>query len=126
MGATYTINATIRAVDTSVSLNETTQLSKQYTATGNDYGKVTQSIGTSTHVALTIPAAVGTNIGQFHILNTDGTNFVSVGRDSGGTFVPLLRVRAGRFAIGEYEPNTVPYAKADTAAVVVAHSVGEL
>lgn len=126
MAATYTITANVRAVDTSASLNEQINLSKQYTATGNDFGKVTQSIGTSTHVALTIPTSVGTNVGQFTIVNTDSTNFVSIGRDSAGTFVPFMRVRAGRFAVGEYEPNTTPYAKADTAAVTINHSVGEL
>lgn len=126
MAATITVNATVRAVDTSVSLNESVQLSKVYTATGNDAGLITQSIATNTHVALTFPASIGTAaIGQFTILNTDGTNYVSIGGDSAGTFVPALRIRAGRFAVGEYEPTTI-YAKANTAAVVIAHRVFDL
>jgi hypothetical protein len=126
MAATITVNATVRAVDTSVSLNETVNLTKVYTATGNDYGFITQSISSSTHVVITLPATIATSaIGQFTILNTDSTNYVSLGGDNGGTFVPFLRIRAGRFAVGEYEPTTL-YAKANTAAVVIAHKVFDL
>jgi hypothetical protein len=52
-----------------------------------------QNIGTTAE-ALSIHADVAT-LGWCIGRNLDPTNFVEIGRDSGGTFLPLVRVNAG-------------------------------
>lgn len=127
MANEITMTSQLRVAKTSVSLSESKQLSKTFDMSGDDFGKVTQSIGTSTHVALTIPTSIGTaNVGAFYALNTGTStaNYIMLGSDSGGTFVPFLRIYGGRHAVGQYEPAQ-PYAKASGATQSLEHGVFE-
>lgn len=76
-----------------------------------------QSIGHAAHEALAV-GDVSAN-GWAYFKNTDATNYVEIGVDVGGTFYPLIRLEAGEFALAPLSNSAAPYAKANTAAVVL-------
>jgi hypothetical protein len=73
-----------------------------------------QTIGYSAHEQV-IKGDTGDG-GVFFFRNTDQGNFVEIGIDSGGTFIPFLKLRAGEYAVGRLASATI-YAQADTADV---------
>lgn len=58
-----------------------------------------------------------TTPGYVGLRNTDDTNFVQVGIDDGGVFIPLLKLLPGEVAIAPVQPGAAWHAKADTAEV---------
>ena len=72
----------------------------------------TQKIGTAAG-----GEAIGLNdvttVGWAYLKNLDGTNFIEVGAESGGTFHPAIKLLAGEWC---FVPLTgTPFARADTA-----------
>lgn len=91
--------------------------------TGNKSSTVTQSIGTSDE-ALAINSDIGT-AGVGWLRNLDATNYVTVGvRDGSATYIPLLKLKPGEAQLVRFATNTI-YAKANTATVVLEHTVCE-
>lgn len=95
------------------------QLSTTFTlnAAAPNVSGVTQSIGFAAHEAITL-GDVATN-GWAWFKNTDSTNFVQIGVDVGSTFYPLVRLNAGEAGCFRLAHGVTPYAKSDTAAVVL-------
>ena len=77
-----------------------------------------QAIGTAAHEAIDL-GDVGT-VGLVMFRNLDATNFVEIGIDDGGAFVPIHKLLKGESA-GPFRlaAGVVLYAKADTAAVKI-------
>lgn len=73
-----------------------------------------QSIGTSEEV---VDVGDVSTLGYCVLRNTDSTNYVTYGPDSGGSMVSLGRLNAGEFAILRLEPGITLRARANTAAV---------
>lgn len=90
---------------------------------GSHYSANAQTIGT-TEEALVIAADVAF-LGQGVLVNTDETNFVEIGVKPAATFYPLHRLYPGEHVLGRFSPAAVPYAKADTAPVVLEHIIAE-
>ena len=72
------------------------------------------SIGFAAHEALPMGDVAAAGWGFFK--NLDATNYVQIGVDNTGTFIPFLRLNAGEFCFVRLATNA-PYAKANTAAV---------
>ena len=85
------------------------------TMTGTNVAGGVQVIGTGAHEALSDVSDIGT-AGWAYFRNLDAANFVEVGRDSTGTFVPLVKLLAGEYFAAPLSTDAV-YAKADTASV---------
>ena len=58
-----------------------------------------------------------TTLGWVFFHNLDTANYVRIGPKSGGAMVPLIRLRAGEFAVLRLEPGITLRAQANTAAV---------
>lgn len=92
--------------------------SKQITLNGTRKSGNVQDIGTSAHEALGIGADIGT-LGWAYFKNLDASNYVELGKDSGGSFINLVRLNAGEFALfrlSQIATNAL-YAKANTGTV---------
>lgn len=76
-----------------------------------------QTIGFAAHEALTITDI--TTLGVCFFWNRDATNYVELGVDVGATFYPFVRLNAGEYWPFRMAQGITPYAKADTAAVVL-------
>lgn len=85
----------------------------RYDVAGNGVIDQVQTIGFATHEALALGDV--TTFGFASFKNLDGTNFVEIGIDDGGTFHPFIKLLAGESATVFL--TEAPYAKADTAAV---------
>lgn len=72
-----------------------------------------QTIGFAAHEALLMGDVATAGYAFFR--NLDSSNFVLIGRDDGGTFREVIKLRAGQWAVVPLGINA-PYAKADTAA----------
>lgn len=90
----------------------TNQLAR--TLTGARRASQTQTIGTGAHEALVIGDV--SSAGYAFFKNLDGTNYVELGRDLTGTFVPFAKLLAGDIAMLPLT-STAVYAKANTGAV---------
>lgn len=80
-----------------------------------------QTIGFAAHEALVVTDI--TTLGVAHFRNRDATNFVQIGVDVAGTFYPLVRLNAGEEWIFRLSQGITPYAKADTAAVILTRDI---
>lgn len=78
------------------------------------------NIGFAAHEAL--PMQDVSAAGWAFFENLDATNFVRLGIDSAGTFVPFLKLMPGESVIVRLATNA-PYAKADTAAVQLDYEI---
>jgi hypothetical protein len=92
------------------SINLQRQISKLVTMTGNAFNYGVQTIGT-TQEAIVL-GDVGT-AGYCLFRNTDGTNFVEIGREDGGTFRAVVKLLAGECAL--FRAGGTLMGKADTA-----------
>jgi len=77
----------------------------------------TQTIGNAAHEALAVTDL--TTIGWAYLRNRDATNYVSIGVDAGGTFYPVIKLKAGEACVVRFDSAATIYAKADTAAVIL-------
>jgi hypothetical protein len=93
--------------------------SKTLNMSGMHYGANAQTIGT-TEEALVYPPDIG-SLGYAVLINIDTVNFVEIGVKPAATFYPLHRLYPGEHMICRFSPNAAPYAKADTANVVLEH-----
>lgn len=82
---------------------------------GTRYTGGVQDIGFAAHEAISLIGDFGT-AGWAFFHNLDPSNFVQLGRDSTGTFVPFAKLLAGEHFVVPLADKAV-YAKADTAAV---------
>lgn len=73
------------------------------------------TVGFAAHEAITFGDIATVGYVGFH--NLDGTNFVQVGVDDSGVFVPVIRLLPGETGIVPVDPGAALYAKADTADV---------
>ncbi|TXH10002.1 MAG: hypothetical protein E6R03_15985 [Hyphomicrobiaceae bacterium] len=80
------------------------------------------SIGTAAHEALPM-GDVGT-AGWAWFENLDSTNYVQIGTDNGGAFIPFLKLMPGEPQLVRLGTNA-PYAKANTAAVKLDYEIFE-
>lgn len=110
------IKATIQLTVAKGTLALTRSSQRSIDMSGTNYTAGAQSIGTGAHEALTLVDVSTAGYGFF--VNTDTTNYVEIGRDSAGTFVPLVKLKPGEAALFRLA-STAPYAKANTAAVVL-------
>lgn len=95
-------------------LSEDTQsVSKQIDMAGTNLIKNVQTIGT-THEALVLGDVSGGH--QAYFRNNDATNYVEIGRDVAATFYPVIKLKAGEFAIAPIATDAL-YAKANTSPV---------
>lgn len=96
------------------------ELSEQPTAlqvdmAANTPGGGVQIIGFASHEALSNVSDIGT-AGWAFFRNLDVTNYVELGLDVTGTFVPFCKLLPGEYALVPLSTTAV-YAKANTAAV---------
>ena len=77
----------------------------------------TQTIGFAAHEAIVITDL--TTVGWCYFRNRDATNFVQIGADVAAAFVPVVRLNAGEACVFRMSQALTPYAKADTAAVIL-------
>lgn len=89
---------------------------------GDQYAGGAQSIGFAAHEAVNMGDVSAA--GCFIFLNTDPANYVEVGIDVSGTFYPFIKLLPGESSAGRLGTNA-PYAKANTAAVVLDFTVLE-
>ena len=80
-----------------------------------------QTIGFAAHEALTLTDL--TTLGVAFFRNRDAEHFVQIGVDVGGTFYPLVRLNPGEGWAFRLAQGITPYAKADTAAVVLQREI---
>lgn len=80
-----------------------------------------QTIGFAAHEALAL-TDITTN-GWAYFRNRDAAHFVQIGVDVTGTFYPLVRLNAGESCMFRLSQGITPYAKADTAAVVLSRDI---
>jgi hypothetical protein len=80
-----------------------------------------QVIGHAAHEALAL--ADLTTPGVCYLRNRDATNFVQIGVDVSGDFYPLIKLMPGDAWIIRLPASVTPYAKADTAAVVLQREI---
>ena len=81
----------------------------------------TQTIGFAAHEALDLTDL--TTNGVAHFRNRDAANFVQIGVDVGATFYPLVRLNFGEEWVFRLSQGVTPYAKADTAAVILERDI---
>lgn len=116
-GATFTIASVLE--------HQSITRQQSITLTGKRLIRIYQAVGFSAHEAL-----VGTDLatkGWGWFWNKDATNFVQIGADSGGTFVPVIKLLAGEWTGWMRFPSTLAiYAKADTASVDLAGELTEV
>lgn len=79
-----------------------------------------QAIGT-THEALILGEL--STCGWAYFENKDLTNYVEIGADSAGTFIPFMKLLAGEYAIVRLGGTNAPYARANTAAVELRYEI---
>lgn len=103
------------------SLDQTRRGSGRYDVTTAGYVAGTPSISHSAHEALPMGDVATAGFARFK--NLDSTNFVRVGVDSGGTFIPFLKLMPGEESPPVRLATSAPYAKADTAAVVLEYEL---
>lgn len=78
------------------------------------------TIGTSAHEAL--PMQDVSTAGWARFKNLDSTNYVQIGVDSTGTFIPMLKLKALESCVVRLATNA-PYAKANTASVQLDYEI---
>lgn len=95
-----------------------TASSTQWDMAGNVWIDNCASIGFAAHEALALGDVTTPTFGYFKNLNA--TNFVQIGYDATGAFKPFLKLLAGQeCAVWLDASMAVPYAKADTGAVLL-------
>ena len=104
----------------SLSINNRVQLITQNTAVPTRVGG-NQTIGFAAHEALAITDLTTLGVARFR--NRDATNFVQIGVDVAATFYPLVRLNADKEWTFRLSQGITPYAKADTAAVVLQREI---
>lgn len=95
MANTATLVQSLKVVSgTQTTINEQ-QKTTYATPSGSDVAIFTQDIPTTAGgTAIAFPAAMG-SLGWSMFENLDPTNYVQIGRQSGGSFLPLFRVSPG-------------------------------
>ena len=114
MANEITVSAQLSATKGTLSVKPV-QPNFQATMTGSGvYAGGSVSIGTATHEAIPLGDVSTARWSRFK--NLDATNFVQVGTDASGTFVPFVKLLAGEACVVPMA-TSAPYAQADTAAV---------
>lgn len=90
--------------------------------TGGEVSSGIASVSNSAHEAIPV-TDIGT-AGVAFFRNLDATNYVEIGIDDGGSFVAMLKLKAGECALVRLGTNA-PYAKANTAAVRLEYAIVE-
>ena len=125
MSNEITVGLSLKAKKSNLNLSKSVNLQKA-DMNGTDFSSITQSIPTtSTGTAVTIAAGV-TTPGWCWFRNLDDTNYVSIGRQVGGTFYALCKLLAGEACLLRLgcASNEV-YAVANTSAVILETTVVE-
>jgi hypothetical protein len=120
MASEITASFVLKAVKGGITyVNEAKNQSLTLTSAAPSVSRYTLTATTAAQgVALDL-GAVAAN-GVCWLENTDATNYVDVGvRDGGGTFFPLVRLLAGEAWPIRVTPGAAPYAKANSASVVL-------
>jgi hypothetical protein len=96
---------------------------QQITMSGDETSSGIQTIGFAAHEILEVHTDFGT-AGWGFFQNLDLTNYVEVGRDQGGTFVPVLKLKPG-VSVAVPLASKLIYAKANTGAVKLLYELYE-
>ena len=83
-----------------------------------------QTIGFAAHEAVVLGDV--SSIGPSYFANLDATNFVELGIDDTGTFVPIIKIMPGEAALFQPASGVTLYAQADTAAVKIRRLIPSL
>lgn len=114
MASEITVQVSLKATKGNFILPKFGGTAFQPTMTGTNSTGGTQAIGTATHE--TLPVTDVGAAGWAYFKNTDATNFVQIGTDNAGTFIPFLKLLATEEVVCRLA-TAAPYAKADTASV---------
>lgn len=120
MANELTVTGTLSYAKGNIATVSMTKNGKQFNVTGSNYERGTQSMGTSSPVAISL-GSIGT-VGWFFLQNNDATNYVDIYDSTGGN--AFLRLFPGEFAVGRFAA-TAPAAKANTASVVIEYMLVE-
>jgi hypothetical protein len=116
MASTITSTDTYQFADGTGQTYILPSVSATVTTTNDQKQVTTQVIGFAAHEAITINSDIASP-GAVRLYNSDPTNFITIGRDSSGTFVPMAELPPNGFPMKFRLPAGVTlYAKADTAA----------
>lgn len=88
--------------------------SKQITQSAAGGAGGVQVIGTSEEAITTVDVST---LGLFWFKNLDGTNYVDIGPDSGGSMVALIRLMPGESCFGRFKPGVTIKAQANTSSI---------
>lgn len=123
MADEITVIAGLRCSKSNLLVSHNT-LQSVFTMSGDATSRNVQSIPTTAAgTALSIAAAVGT-AGFAFFRNLDATNFVEIGVQVGGTFYPVIKLKAGEYGVCRFSVLTL-YARSDTAATLLDMSMIE-
>lgn len=117
---TYVTKMKVAKGSLKLDVGETSQLA---TMTGTHFTSQAQVIGNSTHEVLDFGSDLGTP-GLCYLRNLDPTNYVLIGRDVGGTFYDVLKIKPGESQQLRWSTASI-YAKANAAPVTLRFDVLE-
>ena len=116
------ISWTARIVKGSLSLIRAFNAQFTLNAAAPNVAGLTKSIPTTAAGTALGLGSVATN-GVGYFVNTDAANYVELGIQQGGTFYPFLRLNAGEGFPVRVAQGVAPYARANTAAVVLEYAI---
>lgn len=118
--ADITMNATFNVAVGSLKRNYSRNDTADIAADPPNVAAGVPNIGFAAHEALVMQDVSSAGWARFE--NLDSTNFIQIGVDSGGTFIPFLKLLAGEYTFVRLA-TSAPYAKADTAAVKLDYEI---
>lgn len=116
--ASFTLNVVKGSLTFSRSKSSTINMS----ASAPNVAGGTQAIATSAAGEALVLGDVATN-GLAYFVNLDATNYVELGIQNGGTFYPFARLGAGEGGLIRLAQGIAPYARANTASVVLEYHI---
>lgn len=118
MAGEITVNTTLKVAKGSINFQQSTVQSVTLAAAKPSGSGFTQTIPTTAAGTAISLGGVAAN-GWGWIQNVDATNFIEIGVQVAGVFYPTLKLLAGESIAVRVSPDCVPYALANTGAVIL-------
>jgi hypothetical protein len=123
MAQEITANLTLKVTKSGVIyMNEYVANSLTLNASSPNVGQYSATIPTTAAGTALNLGSVAAN-GVFWFQNCDATNYVEVGVQVSGTFYPFIKLKAGEAWAGRLGTGVVPYARSNTASVILKHPI---
>ena len=116
------VSFSVQTTAKSAIVNRSFSTKASFTAAAPNIAGLSQSIPTTSGGTAIALGAVATP-GVAYFINNDATNYVQIGIVVSATFYPLLKLFPGEGAAVRIDGGAVPYARANTAAVVLEYAI---